>query len=363
VQEIVSVRTDLVGDGLALDAIERKVEALVEKAVVDDGRVAVLYFTQASLLGLSHLREEFIRGLQKKYGQWLVCLADMSQMRFCDGAVEHYLKYGWNVIVEASTFFQAPLFASALMVPVETVEGCGLRGPVPSFFEGLKNYLTLYDVDGRLQELRLFFNDICNEGLLARWTAGLVEMQRFYAFPEAFRNIVMQRWVYEVRNQIVQERFMFLLEDVFCGTEQPIAVSALAGVNTILVGIPMVLSDYGQWAPCPCDVLEAICMYAVQDISGLLPASASEEELLIAACRVLVGFPVSISREFGALRLALSASMVSDILVLPDAAREQAIQAMVCNDLQVLRKIALVIRYFFDIAQKNTLRSDQKMTR
>lgn len=352
-QEVVEVRSNLTGDSVYRVDIQNRIKQLAHKAIIEEGRHVVLCFDHTSAVGLTYISEHFVKELQQQYGSRFYCLIDMSQMRFELEGLKKIIENGWFVLINAAYFFQAPLFAGALLMPFNQAAIFNQSGCSNRFFTGLKDYITKYDVDLRLTELRNFLPDSCNEGLFARWTVGLEEMLRFYALPKKKRDLFIQEWVSQVRHHIVQERSMFLLEDVFCGSEFYIAESALAGVNTILAGVPMFLQD-GQWVACSPDVLETVINYLAQDMSSFLPETVSDEDLLLAQERVLVGAVEPLSSQLGVLRLSLGASLVADCLESVD--EKKALNDLVESDVKILRKITLVLQYYYDIVQKTAMR-------
>jgi len=156
------------------DHVDADVVVRVDEAVAQGGRVLLVMVDQ-SKTGLIAPSPACVAGLHRRHPESLDILVDACQFRIATPTLRAYLQQGFMVALTGSKFFTGPSFSGALLFPASL----GRRLKIPTGDEaGAPNF-----------------------GLLLRWEAALVELNRFRAVPEAFVIRFMRTF-----EQVVQQR-------------------------------------------------------------------------------------------------------------------------------------------------------------
>mmetsp|Transcript_31146 Transcript_31146/g.109604 ORF Transcript_31146/g.109604 Transcript_31146/m.109604 type:complete len:374 (+) Transcript_31146:717-1838(+) len=200
-----------------------------------------------------------------------------------------------------------------------------------------------------------------NAGLALRWAAALENMERFHALPERWTDRFASRWVARVR--AIAEGFYPAVEVLDVGSAGSIeAESRVGGANTVVS--LMVRRDGAQLLGVR--ALKQLQVLLAADLSDLcgtaLPASARST----AATRCQVGQPVVLGggASYGVVRIALGAPDVCAAVERAVArggpepaagavedALDAALDALVVDDIQILRKVELIATHFSALEQ------------
>jgi len=285
----------------------------------------------------------------------LVCI-DACQMRVTPEYIRSQLSKGYIVLLTGSKFYGGPPFAGACLLPpkrARQIEAlAALEGGIPS---GLAEYFTADDVPQEMNTLKAKFPSIPNTGLALRWTAALHSMERFREAPSHMTHRVAKRWVSRVR--ALSEGFYPSVEVLeVAGIDEELE-HRIGTANTIVS--LMVRTGGPNGGLLGVKGLKQLQLLLGTDLSDLcdgitFPKSALE----VAKIRAQLGQPVLLGggAQHGVLRLAIGAT---DICEAVESAMKQAngddddpfavldalsdaIDAMVIQDVQVLRKLELV---------------------
>eukprot|EP00535_Pseudo-nitzschia_heimii_P005055 CAMPEP_0197191360 /NCGR_PEP_ID=MMETSP1423-20130617/23252_1 /TAXON_ID=476441 /ORGANISM="Pseudo-nitzschia heimii, Strain UNC1101" /LENGTH=872 /DNA_ID=CAMNT_0042643971 /DNA_START=95 /DNA_END=2713 /DNA_ORIENTATION=- len=307
----------------------------------------------------------------------LVCI-DACQMRVTPEYIRAQLSKGYVVLLTGSKFYGGPPFAGACLLPprrAREVEAlASLDGGIPS---GLAEYFTSDDVPAdSMPNLKSKFPEIPNTGLALRWTAALHSMERFQLAPSFMTKRVAKRWVSRVR--ALTEGFYPAVEVLEAHGINEEEEYRIGGVNTIVS--LMIRTGGNEGGLLGVKGLKQLQLLLGTDLSDLcdgktFPESASE----VAKIRAQLGQPVLLGggARHGVLRLAIGATDIceavesameraetiresmnksddngdEDPFVTLDALSD-AIDAMVVEDVQVLRKIELLATHWEAVAER-----------
>jgi hypothetical protein len=126
--------------------------------------------------------------LRKRHGERLEVLVDACQFRLAPASLADYLAQDWMVAITGSKFVTGPAFCGALLLPPALARRCW-HHPLTA----LQLYTARSDWPGHWPAAD-GLDDTPNPGLLLRWQAALVELQRFRAVPEPLVDRFLQHW-------------------------------------------------------------------------------------------------------------------------------------------------------------------------
>lgn len=176
-----------------LDQVDAEFSALTRQAITRSRRVLLVMVDQ-SKTGLIAPSPACVVQLHQDFPEQVTVLVDACQFRINQPALRAYLQHGFMVAVTGSKFFTGPSFSAALLLPVRADERPGLR----AFPRAAALGATLSD-------------DYGNLGLLLRWAAALVELQRFRALPQAQVICAMQAFAQAITRRLSEEVHFELL--------------------------------------------------------------------------------------------------------------------------------------------------------
>ncbi|RJF98609.1 hypothetical protein [Noviherbaspirillum saxi] len=306
--------------------IDCEIENLARQAITLYHRV-LLVVVDVSKTGLVAPSPSCAIALRNAFPESIDLMVDACQFRISSATLQNYLGNGFMVALTASKFLTGPTFAGVLMVPDGVASG--IRRQLPS--EGISNYSSRADwpVDWYGAD-RL--NSTANYGQLLRWEAGLAELRRFAAVPEARVTAILESFSNAVIARLQGDpRF------------EPLAVPAL---------------DRGHVASSGWDCKQTIfpfLLYAAEKC-GRRPLSCEEVALVyqrIGQARdkafangnerpgCEIGQPVAVGMrdgtEVSVLRICMSARLVADAGL---AGNEEAV---INNAMRVLDEVAALI--------------------
>ncbi|WP_338413708.1 hypothetical protein [uncultured Sphaerotilus sp.] len=293
--------------------------------VLQAGRRCLLVLTDLSKTGLLAPSVACAARLHKRHGERLEVLVDACQFRLAPASLADYLAQDFMVAITGSKFVTGPAFCGALLLPPALARRARRRP-----LQALRIYTarSLWPDHWPAAEV---LDDEPNPGLLLRWQAALVELQRFRAVPEPLVDRFLQGW-----GQAVGER---LRSDATFGM---LPVAPLDGARG------------GRWSGGRWDRHQTIFPFLVyrRGADGRrTPLSLSEMVDLhralaqgdagvgdppLAAMRFQLGQPVACGQRDGqpvsALRLCASARTVVDAARSPKGRAEAVAQAMAALD-------------------------------
>lgn len=303
----------------------------------------------------------------------LVCI-DACQLRVTPEYLRAQLSKGYIVLLTGSKFYGGPPFAGACLLPprrAREIEAlASLEGGIPS---GLSAYFTKDDVPDCMPILKSALPAIPNTGLALRWTAALHSMERFQSAPSFMTKRVAQRWVSRVR--ALAEGFYPAVEVLEAAGIHDELEHRIGHVNTIVS--LMVRTGGENGGLLGVKGLKQLQLLLGTDLSDLcdgttFPKSSTTQK--VAKIRAQLGQPVLLGggARHGVVRLAVGAT---DICEAVESAVKQAadngsdddgeddpfatldalsdaIDAMVVNDVQLLRKIELLATHWEAVAKR-----------
>ncbi len=275
-------------DGMPRSAedIDPEVVASVESAVARGCHVLLVMIDQ-SKTGMISPSVSCAMALRKRYPEKISVLVDACQFRMAPPTLRAYLSQGFMVAITGSKFLTGPAFSAALMLP----QGFDLE----------------------IQEKK-------DMGLLLRWEAALVEYRRFHALSQSQITNIMESFGETVRKRLAEDsRFESLTVPAL--DRRPLVTDA--SWDQLHSIFPFLLYHRGQ----PLNHEET------QRIYRLLQESDSN---VIVGQRCQLGQPVFCGKGRSALRIALSARLISD-------AADQGMDGLLNDVLAVLDKTAYLV--------------------
>jgi hypothetical protein len=175
------------GTPRSAEAVDADFAAGVEQ-VLQAGRRCLLVLTDLTKTGLLAPTPACAARLCKRHGERLEVLVDACQFRLAPASLADYLARDWMVAVTGSKFATGPAFCGALLLPPALARRCWHR-PLTA----LRHYTARRDWPDHWPAAEAL-EDTANPGLLLRWQAALVELQRLRAVPEALTDRFLQHW-------------------------------------------------------------------------------------------------------------------------------------------------------------------------
>ena len=261
----VSLRT-ADGKPRASEKIDAEVVALVEAAVAL-GHHVLLVMVDQSKTGMIAPGIACAMALSRRHSEKVSVLVDACQFRIAPATLRAYLGQGFMVAITGSKFLTGPAFSAALMLP----EGYSQR-----------------------------VEDCKDLGLLLRWEAALVEHRRFRALEQSRVTLIMESFARVVRERLAEDPRFKLLPVPLLDRGPLLAESSWDR----LPGIFPFLLYHRKGRPLTREETQRV--YSLLQLSGMD---------VIDGRRCQLGQPVAIGRDASALRLALSARLISDAML------------------------------------------------
>jgi glutamate/tyrosine decarboxylase-like PLP-dependent enzyme len=328
----------------AVGDIDAEVERVALRAIAE-GRRCLLHVLDASKTGLGAPSIALATRLMDSHPDAIDVVVDACQMRLSSEAMRAYLERGFMVQVTASKFYAAPPFAGALLLPRTIVRRP--RGPLPM---GLAAYVGRAEWPTDLGRRLHVPTGRSNLGLLARWTAGLHEIEAFEAVPEPEARALLVRFQRDVAS-LIAERPTLRLAGAHTFDHSVLGIDdQWAGLATILSFEVMRRGTDGHLETLGFDELRQVYRLIGKDLAARLPRNVRRHQAYQAAARFSchVGQPVRTGtrdgQPQGVLRICSSARHVIDVYGSDGdvSAREQRYVALLEQVAVVLDKIELV---------------------
>lgn len=319
-------------DGLMIPKFDQKVlDAMEEASATAENPFFIMHAVDGSKLGSHITSRKLVTDVQARYGDRVLVVLDACQGRTDREELDWYLSRGAVILITASKFYSAPGFCGMAVVPESKAALLKDGVSVPP---GLGDYLTKFQVPSSLKGLRSALpSHPINMGLLLRWTCGVAEMERLARVGSGAREGI-RRWVYGTRDMIRREHPN--LELMPEGSSASSQASQLGGVNSI---VAFKLLHGEQRIPLKTAPLKQMHQWLTVDVSGLLPASASDEERRAASLRCFIGQPVDLG-EFAILRLAIGAALASEL-----GEDQRVLESALKEDARILNKLEVLLKY------------------
>lgn len=183
------------GQPRAAEAVDADFTAAVEQ-VLQAGRRCLLVLTDLSKTGLLAPTPACAARLRRRHGERLEVLVDACQFRLAPASLAEYLAQDWMVAITGSKFVTGPAFCGALLLPPMLARRCRHR-PLAA----LRLYSARSDWPAHWPGAERL-DDPPNPGLLLRWQAALVELQRLRALPEPLVDRFLQGWAQAVGERL-----------------------------------------------------------------------------------------------------------------------------------------------------------------
>lgn len=257
------------------DHVDADVAVRVDEAVAQ-GRRVLLVMADQSKTGLIAPSPACVLGLHHRHPESLDILVDACQFRVATSTLRAYLQQGFMVALTGSKFFTGPSFSGVLLFP----ESLGRRLKIPTGDDA----------------------GTANFGLLLRWEAALVELNRFRAVPESFVIRFMRTFEQAVQQRLIDDPHFEPLEVALLERQPFTAQRSWDHIQSIF---PFMLyrpeAAGGRSTLNREETLEIYRQLPVAGASGLRCQLGQP-----VACGTREGIPVS------ALRLCISARLIAD---------------------------------------------------
>ncbi len=248
------------------EEIDADAVAMVETAVTS-GHHVLLILADQSKTGMIAPGISCAISLCQRHPQDVSVLVDACQFRIAPSTLRAYLKQDFMVAITGSKFFTGPAFSAALMLPPRYVK------------EAIEHR---------------------NPGLMLRWEAALAEHRRFRALSQNQITNIMESFAKVVRQRLEGDP-RFELVPVPPMDRRPLATEAGWDMHQSI--FPFLLHGRDKM---PLTREETQRVYQLLNVSDIA---------VIGGRRCQLGQPVLIGKNLSALRLALSARLISDAVL------------------------------------------------
>jgi hypothetical protein len=152
--------------------------------------------------------EDDIEIIKKHKDKDVMWVLDMCQLRATPDWVNSLLELDCCLMITGSKFYQGPPFSGAMLVPEKYINK--IRESTES--HGFDSVFSYYDFPPHLS-LRESFPKVENIGLLLRWEAAILEMERLSMLEERRINYCITKWNVEIVQRLEKSTYLYLLED------------------------------------------------------------------------------------------------------------------------------------------------------
>ena len=293
----------------------------VKKEIEENNNFVIFHILECSKLGHRYDEMEKIKNLSESYKDNLMIVVDACQSRTDINRVRDYLKMGCIVLITGSKFEQGPPFSAAAIIPPKN-EFYGERNlMVP---EGLKDFITRYDITGPIDFIKEQLPVRMNVGLMLRWNIGITNWEDYRKITFNTRKSLVNAWV---------NGFMQLLENydniaLFSGGEHQLG--SVGDVNSIFSLKLIFDNEYLNY-----EQLKDIYFWMRKDMSGF---SLKNSEKNFLRKSFLIGQPVSIN-NLNVVRIALGARLVNEM-------HEKGVETVLKQDRELLDKMEFLTKNY-----------------
>ena len=138
---------------------------------------------------------------------WVV---DLCQFRNSKRLINKLLDRNCMIMLTGSKFYQAPPFCGAMLIPRQLTERLQQATTIPDLTPYTRLFAS-YDIPEQLPRLREAMRPFENIGLLARWEAGIAEMEAFDRVPKEDRKRLVSDWNRLISSEIQRREEHFEL--------------------------------------------------------------------------------------------------------------------------------------------------------
>jgi aromatic-L-amino-acid decarboxylase len=319
-----------------IDDVESEIAQIVKRHV-EANRHCIVHLVDSSKTGWRAPRAAFLRSLRDGYRGQISIVVDACQMRCATSTVRSYLQCGFLVQISGSKFFGGPAFAGALLVPPALASELSR---LTQRSEGVAQYMLGAVLDGgsRLAQI----------SALARWTAAIQEMERFFSLPSVDRMALMNQITAAVSRQLAD-------------CEVVLAVAESTGERGLETAepwdqqrsiVPFLICEDPHadvQRPLPFASVRQVYLWLAEDLSGSLGSHLSADDLTVAARRCQLGQPVKTSHASGIttgmLRLCIGARELAAAAEEASDDRGDGPTQWVDDVAVIARKMELIMQY------------------
>lgn len=138
---------------------------------------------------------------------WVV---DLCQFRNSKRLINKLLDRNCMIMLTGSKFYQAPPFCGAMLIPKQMTDRLRQADHMPDLTP-YQRLFTTHDIPARLPRLRAAMRPFENVGLLARWEAGIAEMEAFDQIAKEERKQLVRDWYCLITSEIKRRSAHFEL--------------------------------------------------------------------------------------------------------------------------------------------------------
>lgn len=192
------------------NSIDQEVIAVFKQFLME-GKQPILHVMNQSKLGYMAPSTACLSQLEEEFESDFFALIDNSQMRMGRYELGNYLHHNYAMTITGSKFFTGPPFCGALLLP-ESRESwlASSPGDLPS---GLKDYAYKNDFPTQWNSVQKLKQG-SNLGTLMRWSAAIVEQDRYFETPVLLRTLGTEMFCTHVQTSIEQADFLDSLIDL-----------------------------------------------------------------------------------------------------------------------------------------------------
>ncbi len=287
-------------DGSPVDPDEVDETARRTVAAAPDDSAVVLHLVAHSKTGLRAPSTGLCLELAERFGQRLIVLIDAAQGRLAPRDVRRALEYGFPVLITGSKFYSGLPFSCALVLPDALAAD---PGPLPA---SLSDWFSRDGLPPSWERARASLREPANPGLCLRWEAALAEIERYHGVLPRHR-------------AGVYHTFAGAVHEVFGPSE-------VLEIDVPLPPVHQLVTALGAFPSVFCFRVRGgdgyLAKPALARLHALLDTDRGDEHPALAG-RFHLGQPVALGppeeTESTVLRVAIGASLVSDLAATPDS--------------------------------------------
>lgn len=352
--DVVGVKVrDRMGALIPCEQIEAEVAELLQIAICQQGRLAVLHAVHSCKTGLSAPRACFLKAMKELYRDSIVVVVDAAQLRMDASATGAWIDSGYWVLITGSKFIGGASFSGALLVPQGDAEMLGATN-ASLFPTGLGQYFSCSNCDAIFGTLQQSLPNWYNFGLALRWETALAEGEWLHSVDRLHRDRGIFAWVSGVTHLVRSSKRLYLLDDVFASPADLESTSIAIGQcnSVVCVGVYYLGKDQVDH-PMNYPQCRLVHRLMLQDLSSKID-DLSPEESAIAARRCLVGQPVLVSDLPGCpcpsiLRIAIGAPEMRRCIGLQGQDPTALAVDILNDDNCVVKKLELISNHWTEL--------------
>lgn len=336
------------------DFLENEISlSISQKLSQSEGSVAILHLVVASKTGLIYPSMKVIDNLKQLYQDRLLITVDACQLRCRLDIIKEYINQNFVVLITGSKFYTGPPFSGAVVLPLQAkLELENYLSSSNSGIVGLRDYLTKCDIPLTMPEMKRFISDgrleaseWYNPGLLLRWHCALPIMEAYRKLDAQLVLQFTQYWIDHVKTTLKEHENYLKIVEVTEGIDDDI----ILGNSNTIISVAVYKSDK--------TFLNAD---ELKEFHSKMTQSLSIDNDINKYCEyeIMLGQPVKLADSgFGVVRIALGADMVVDALSKSGTSVLQQsinLQKILNEDMIVIKKMALLSRFWNDIVSKKS---------